>query len=218
MIKSSVVISAAGMGTRLGLDKPKCLVEINGRTLLQRQLEQTKEFETVIVVVGFKEKEVIEEAQKYRSDVVIVRNPDYAKTSNAYSLSLGSEFLEDFLALDGDVLIPEESFKEIKTHIKERQTTVLFSTLPKTEDSVFMLISPDNKDCIGFTRDLDTAKTNINYKEWSGCAYYNGIKIPRDARYVFEAIMPSLPLPVLNIECYEVDTPADLEQMKHLSI
>lgn len=217
MIKSNVVISAAGMGTRLGLDKPKCLVKINGKTLLQRQLEQTKDFETVIVVVGFKENEVIEEAQKYRPDIVIVRNPDYDRTSNAYSLSLGSEFLKDFLALDGDVLIPDKSFNEIKTHIKEKKSTVLFSTVPKTEDSVYMLIA-DNQNCIGFTRELEIAQKNTNYKEWSGCAYYNGITIPRDARYVFEAIIPSLPLPALNIECYEVDTPADLEQMKHLSI
>lgn len=28
MIKKTVVISCAGMGSRLGMDKPKCLVEL----------------------------------------------------------------------------------------------------------------------------------------------------------------------------------------------
>ena len=54
MIKKTVIISCAGMGTRLGLNIPKCLVEINGKTLLEIQLQQLEDVEDVRIVVGYK--------------------------------------------------------------------------------------------------------------------------------------------------------------------
>ncbi|VFS90048.1 putative sugar nucleotidyltransferase [Pseudomonas aeruginosa] len=46
------VISAAGIGSRLGLNKPKCLVEVGGKTLLAQHLERLAEIPNVWVVVG----------------------------------------------------------------------------------------------------------------------------------------------------------------------
>lgn len=203
----NVVISAAGMGTRLGLDIPKCLLQINGETLLARQLKQTAQCAHVYVVVGFKEEQVIAEALKYRHDVIIVRNPMYATTSNAYSLSLGSQFCNSYLALDGDVWFPYKTMYEMLEHISEHpEETTLFATPAKTQDTVFMNIS--NNMCTQFSRIEKTAH------EWSGCGYYCDIRIPQTARYVFEEIIPHLPKRAKIIKCWEVDTPADFEILK----
>ena len=39
-MRTAVIIVAAGLGTRLGADRPKALVELGGRTLLSLALER----------------------------------------------------------------------------------------------------------------------------------------------------------------------------------
>ena len=62
MIKKTVIISCAGMGTRLGKNLPKCLVKIsdNGLTLIETQLKQLENVDDIRVVVGYKKEMVIE--------------------------------------------------------------------------------------------------------------------------------------------------------------
>ena len=85
------IISAAGMGTRLGLNAPKCLLQFNGISIIQHQLDLLKDIEDVRIVVGFMEESVVKTVKAIRSDVVFVRNPFYQTTSNNYSISLGTK-------------------------------------------------------------------------------------------------------------------------------
>src|SRR5690606_6846036 len=106
-----VVISAAGIGSRLGLNKPKCLVEVAGRSLLDWHLERLQWAESIWLVVGFHEEEVIEHAVSLRSDLILVRNPDYARTNTLQSIYRVSRHLnERFLVLDADTVVEEQSF------------------------------------------------------------------------------------------------------------
>ena len=56
----SIVISCAGMGTRLGLCCTKALVEVEGKTLIERQLDMLKDYDDIRVVVGYQAEKVIE--------------------------------------------------------------------------------------------------------------------------------------------------------------
>ncbi|WP_256221923.1 NTP transferase domain-containing protein [Pseudomonas sp. NBRC 111127] len=107
-----VVISAAGIGSRLGLNKPKCLVEVAGRSLLDWHLSRLQWAETVWLVVGFHEEDVIEHAIALRPDLIVVRNPDYARTNTLQSIYRVSRHLrERMLVLDADTVMEPESFK-----------------------------------------------------------------------------------------------------------
>ena len=70
----SVIISCAGIGSRLGLATTKALININGKSLIRWQLEQFNDVEDVRVVVGFQAQDVIDEVLAYRKDVVFVYN------------------------------------------------------------------------------------------------------------------------------------------------
>ena len=74
------VISAAGMGTRLGLNMPKCLLQFSGVSIIKHQLELLKDIEDIRVVVGFMEEDVINVVKSIRNDAVFVRNPHYQDT------------------------------------------------------------------------------------------------------------------------------------------
>ena len=87
------VLLAAGEGTRLypyTHERPKCLVEVGGRPLLDRALAALEQagVDEVVIVTGYRE-DVLAAwlAQRpHRLKVTLVRNELYASTNNAYSL------------------------------------------------------------------------------------------------------------------------------------
>ena len=60
----TIIISCAGMGTRLGAGVPKAIVNVGDKPIIIRQLELLDDFEDVRVVVGFQADKVIEIVQK----------------------------------------------------------------------------------------------------------------------------------------------------------
>lgn len=100
------IILAAGKGTRLDSTsvKPKCLVEIGGSTLLQRQINALRglNIRKIVVVVGFAADRI---RQECGNEISFVENIHFAKTSSLYSLWLARDHLaEGFVVLNSDVL------------------------------------------------------------------------------------------------------------------
>lgn len=110
---STAVILAAGMATRLRpltLTRPKCLLEIGGRTLLQRTVDAAIDAgcHRIVVVTGYKGemvREALELMCKGRAEVTCIDNPRYATTNNIYSLYLCRELWrqEGCMLLDSDI-------------------------------------------------------------------------------------------------------------------
>jgi L-glutamine-phosphate cytidylyltransferase len=107
------IILAAGQGSRLGHltdDRPKCLIEFAGRTLLDRQLDTlaVNGVDEVVVVTGFRDDQ-IENALAARDggpNVRTVFNPFYKVADNLGSLFLVKDELEgDCLVWNGDTLV-----------------------------------------------------------------------------------------------------------------
>lgn len=86
----SVIISCAGIGSRLGLGTTKALIKIDGKSIIQWQLELFQEVKDIRVVVGFQAAEVIAEVRKYRPDAVFVYNHNYFDTKTGTSYYLGA--------------------------------------------------------------------------------------------------------------------------------
>ena len=87
------IILAAGRGSRMKNmtnEQPKCLVDLNGKTLLERQLESLKKagIEDIGIVTGYKH----EMLKKY--ELVEFHNPLWEKTQMVSSLACASEWLK----------------------------------------------------------------------------------------------------------------------------
>jgi choline kinase len=100
------IILAAGKGTRLNeIDlKPKCLFEVGGRTLLDRQVSALSEAQLnkVVLVLGFEAERIRRHCDPATSFVI---NSRFEETSSLYSLWLAREHLLDgFVVLNCDVL------------------------------------------------------------------------------------------------------------------
>lgn len=200
----NAVICAAGIGSRLELDMPKCLVEVNGKKIIYYLLKVLEDVPNVRIVVGFKEEEVIDYVRSIRKDVIFVRNPNYGSTTNAYSLYLGSkDFSEPFINIDGDNLITKSNFKKFCDCINPKEE-LIGVTKSYTEDAVFTRLNDKNQ-ITEFSRE------RISEYEWTGVAYFANIKIKENGKFIYQEIEERLPVQACIIECFEVDTPVDLE-------
>ena len=115
------IILAAGLGSRLGeLTKEctKCMVKINGITLIERMLRQLDRYgmDRIIIVTGYKGDILKDYVQNLRinTPVVFVDNSDY-RHNNIYSLWLTREFLEemDSLVLESDMIFEDRVIEKM---------------------------------------------------------------------------------------------------------
>jgi choline kinase len=101
------VILAAGKGSRLNGtagDKPKCLVELGGLTLLERQIRALDHagIDDIVVVVGCQADRV---RQACGSRITYVENARFSETNSLYSLWAARALLSHgFVVLNCDVL------------------------------------------------------------------------------------------------------------------
>lgn len=116
------IILAAGMGRRLKEltnDNTKCMVKVNGVSLIERMLRQLDEFrlERIVIVVGYKGKELIDyiSSLPVKTPVVYVDNPIYDKTNNIYSLYLARNYLmeSDTLLLESDLIFDTDALRQL---------------------------------------------------------------------------------------------------------
>ncbi|PKL26953.1 MAG: aminotransferase [Firmicutes bacterium HGW-Firmicutes-15] len=107
------VILAAGMGKRLKeltANATKCMVEVNGITLIERALTQldTLHLSKIILVVGYKGAALVEfvKSLTIATPIEFITNTIYDTTNNIYSLFLAREHLleEDTLLLESDLI------------------------------------------------------------------------------------------------------------------
>ena len=116
------LILAAGMGKRLKeltKDSAKCMVKVNGQTLIERMLFQLDELNLskIILVVGYKADRLISyiSTLKIQTPVTFVTNEVYSKTNNIYSLYLARDYLlnNDTLLLESDLIFNETVLKKM---------------------------------------------------------------------------------------------------------
>ena len=102
------ILLAAGMGTRLRpmtLTTPKSLVEVNGKPMLERQIEFLKEIDIdeIIVVTGYLNEKFKYLREKY--GVKLIHNDKFNIYNNIYTMYLVREYLGDSYVIDADVYL-----------------------------------------------------------------------------------------------------------------
>lgn len=145
------IILAAGMGKRLKeltRDNTKCMVKVNGVTLIERLLRilDRKNLSRIVIVVGYQGEKLIDyiDTLQINTNIVFVDNPIYNTTNNIYSLALAGDYLEkeDTLLFESD-LIFEESIVDALLE-DPRDTLAVVDKLESWMDGTCMVLDEND--------------------------------------------------------------------------
>jgi len=118
--KLQAIILAAGMGKRLKeltQDSTKCMIKVNGITLIERMLRQLDKLNLsrIIIVIGYQGNKLVDfiGTLNIRTPIKYINNPIYYRTNNIYSLYLAKDFLplEDTLLLESDLILEDKALQ-----------------------------------------------------------------------------------------------------------
>ncbi len=116
------VILAAGMGKRLKeltKNNTKCMVEINGLSLIERLLKQLddKGLDRIIIVIGYRAEQLKNNilSLNLKTKVEFIVNEVYDKTNNIYSFYLAKDYMlkDDTLLFESDIIMEDSIINDL---------------------------------------------------------------------------------------------------------
>jgi len=103
------LILAAGRGTRMGgIDRPKCLLDLGGISILKYQIECLKNagINKIFIVTGYNSEQI---HSHLNDDFNYLHNVEFATTNNLYSVWTARNSLDDdFICIYGDLLFDKK--------------------------------------------------------------------------------------------------------------
>lgn len=147
------LILAAGMGKRLKeltAGNTKCMVKVNGVTLIERVLRilDRKNLSKIVIVVGYRGQQLIDyiATLNIQTPIIYVNNEIYDKTNNIYSLALAGDYLcaEDTLLFESDLIFEEAVVDALLED--PRETLALVDKFESWMDGTCTVL--DEEDCI----------------------------------------------------------------------
>ena len=145
------IILAAGMGKRLKeytQDNTKCMVKVNGVTMIERLLRQLddKGLSRIVVVEGYEGQKLIDYigALGLSTPIEYVDNPIYDKTNNIYSLALAQDYMleDDTVLFESDLMFDGEIVSSIIAD--KRDAVAVVAKYETWMDGTCVTVGPDN--------------------------------------------------------------------------
>ncbi|WP_028328487.1 sugar phosphate nucleotidyltransferase [Brachyspira alvinipulli] len=138
------IILAAGKGTRLypfTLKEPKPLFKVNGKTLLERNIEffHSNNIHDITIVTGYMNEAFDMYVEKYNLKKVV--SDVYDKKNSSSSLNLVRDILDDALIINGDIYIRENVFPYIKPNVSQ----IVSKQIVKGEEDGYLSRDSDDR-------------------------------------------------------------------------
>jgi histidinol-phosphate/aromatic aminotransferase/cobyric acid decarboxylase-like protein/choline kinase len=172
---------AAGMGRRLRhftTDKPKCMIEVNGKTLIEHSLDNVTPdvFSRIVLVVGYRQEMIRNLLGDSHNGVPItyIDNNVYDTTNNIYSLYLARNLLmeDDTILAESDLIYEPQILEHLLTN--RNPNVVLVDKYKSFMDGTVIKIGGNNE-VTAFI-----PKSHFDYKELD--SYYKTINIYKFSR------------------------------------
>lgn len=207
-MKETVIIAAAGVGSRLGAGIPKCLVEVGGHAVFEYQLRAFDWADEIRMVVGYHADEVIERVSAVNDKVIFVRNQEYSTTGLRQSYYLGAQGITGkALFLDGDTIMGSAASSLIHEACKAKED---FITVVQTlsENPIYAGVQNGKVQWFSYERQSEYELANAAFMDAERLEYLNTLFYVQLEQY--------LPAKAVFIESLEIDTPADLRRAEQV--
>ena len=167
------LILAAGIGSRLkpiSDNLPKAMVPVNGKSILEKQIENLKEqgILDIIVIAGYKADYLYEFIMHKFPFVKIINNIDYADTNNMYSAYLAKDLIGDnnLILMNGDVFFDSSNLTNLLS--SKHENAILVDVDYYSEES--MKVTVFNERITGISKKIsskDSFGTSIDIYKFS---------------------------------------------------
>lgn len=220
----NAIILAAGMGTRLRPltnDRPKCLVEVNGVPMVERQIQFLKErgINDITLVSGYKAEALDFLKDKYVVDIVF--NDRYDNCNNINSLYIVRDRFHDTYVMEGDVYMDKNVI------VSDINRSTYFAKKKKYENEWGLEVDENNRLVHINIGDGDGyLMSGISYWKASDCQmiieHMEEVYKTRDYTNLYWDnmvldIYPRLDIHVREIDgIYEIDTPEELKEVENI--
>ena len=179
------IILAAGMGKRLKeltQSNTKCMVKVNGVTLIDRMLHQIDRLHLsrIVIVVGYEGQKLIDYigTLDIRTPIEYINNPVYDKTNNIYSLALAKNWLcsDDTLLFESDLIFEDAVLETLVND--PRETLALVDKYESWMDGTCVKLTPDD--------DIEAFVPGEKFKFSEIKDYYKTVNIYKFSRHFSE--------------------------------
>ena len=179
------IILAAGMGKRLKeltQSNTKCMVKVNGVTLIDRMLHQIERLHLsrIVIVVGYEGQKLIDYigTLDIRTPIEYINNPVYDKTNNIYSLALAKNWLcsDDTLLFESDLIFEDAVLETLVND--PRETLALVDKYESWMDGTCVKLTPDD--------DIEAFVPGEKFKFSEIKDYYKTVNIYKFSRHFSE--------------------------------
>lgn len=220
----NAIILAAGMGTRLRPltnDKPKCLVEVNGVPMVERQIQFLKEkgINDITLISGYKAEALDYLKEKYGVDIVF--NDRFDTCNNINSLYIVRVRFHDTYVLEGDVYMDKNVLSS------DVSQSTYFAKKKKYENEWGLEVDENNKlTHINIGNGEGFLMSGISYWKGDDCkkivAHMEDVYATKDyTNFYWDNmvldIYPELDICVNEIDgIYEIDTPEELKEVERM--
>lgn len=235
------VILAAGMAKRLRPltdTKPKCLLKVGERTLLERTVRAMQQagITEFVVVTGYRGEMIKEFFISHFSFLIpkvhFLHNADYEHNNNIYSLWMAGEYVrgKEFLLMDSDILCDPAAVARIA---HEPESALALNRHECGEEEIKVIVDADGhiteiskvcsiQDAIGESVGIEKMTADYSealYKELDQMIVKEGL-IDVFYERCFERLIPQghtfKVVDTTSYFSYELDTPEDFERAKEL--
>ena len=230
------VILAAGMAKRLRPltdTKPKCLLKVGERTLLERTVDAMRQagITEFLVVTGYRG-EMIRDFLREYSSFTFLDNTDYEHNNNIYSLWMACQKVRgcDFLLMDSDILCDPAAVVRIA---QEPTAALAVNRHELGEEEMKVVVDADNriteisktcrpKDAIGESVGIEKITADYSEalaRELDQMILQEGL-IDIFYERAFERLIPQghtfKVVDTTHYFSYELDTPEDFQRAQEL--
>ena len=233
------VILAAGMAKRLRPltdTKPKCLLEVGGRTLLERTVRAMQQagITEFVVVTGYRGDQIRDFLTTHfpSLQITFLHNADYEHNNNIYSLWMSMEVVrgKDFLLMDSDILCDPAAVVAIA---RQEESALALNRHECGEEEIKVIVDADQhiteinktcnpKDAIGESVGIERMTASYSealYQELEQMITKEGL-IDVFYERCFERLIPQgytfRVVDTTGYFSYELDTPEDFQRAQEL--
>jgi len=235
---TTALLLAAGSGNRLQplTDSiPKCLIEINGRPILERLIDNLCDngFKRLVIVVGYMHHCIRRFVNEYAGDLTIefITNPLYQTTNNIYSLWLARNKIQElFLLVESDLVFESSQLEGLlypnKIAISRMQPWMNGTTITIDSLNRVQAFGMGGNGYTEITRYKTVNIYSLSDSTWRKVVerlelHISSGKVNEYYEVVFKEMIADGSLSMDGVffdpeRWYEIDTPADLENAERI--